>query len=339
MSQKIKVGIIGGAGYTGGELLRLLINHPQVEIAFVNSKSNTGNPVYQVHADLIGETDLQFNDDLSPLQDGSIDVLFLCVGHGDARKFLTEYTVNDKIKIIDLSQDFRLSAKSSIGNRQFIYGLPELNKAAIRTAQNIANPGCFATGIQLGLLPLAKAGLLQSVYTTGITGSTGAGQGLSATSHFSWRANNIQAYKTLTHQHLKEITQSIQQLQSSFSPVTADGSSEALSFIPWRGDFTRGIFISSLIDCDWKIEQLTELFTAFYQDAPFTVLSKNEIFLKQVVNTNKCIIQLEKVGTKVVVHSAIDNLTKGASGQAVQNMNLIFGLDESAGLRLKANYF
>ena len=339
MSQKIKVGIIGGAGYTGGELLRLLINHPQVEIAFVNSKSNTGNPVYQVHADLIGETDLQFNDDLSPLQDGSIDVLFLCVGHGDARKFLTEYTVNDKIKIIDLSQDFRLSAKSSIGNRQFIYGLPELNKAAIRTAQNIANPGCFATGIQLGLLPLAKAGLLQSVYTTGITGSTGAGQGLSATSHFSWRANNIQAYKTLTHQHLKEITQSIQQLQSSFSPVTADGSSEALSFIPWRGDFTRGIFISSLIDCDWKIEQLTELFTAFYKDAPFTVLSKNEIFLKQVVNTNKCIIQLEKVGTKVVVHSAIDNLTKGASGQAVQNMNLIFGLDESAGLRLKANYF
>lgn len=339
MSKKVKAGIIGGAGYTGGELLRLLINHPHVEIAFVNSKSNTGNPVYQVHADLIGETDLQFNDDLSPLQDGSIDVLFLCVGHGDARKFLTEYTVNDKIKIIDLSQDFRLNAKSSIGNRQFVYGLPELNKAAIKTAQNIANPGCFATGIQLGLLPLAKAGLLQSVYTTGITGSTGAGQGLSATSHFSWRANNIQAYKTLTHQHIKEITQSIQQLQASFSPVTADGSSEALSFIPWRGDFTRGIFISSLIDCDWKIEQLTELFTAFYKDAPFTTLSRSEIFLKQVVNTNKCIIQLEKVGTKVVVHSAIDNLTKGASGQAVQNMNLIFGLDEREGLKLKANYF
>ena len=339
MSKKVKAGIIGGAGYTGGELLRLLINHPHVEIAFVNSKSNTGNPVYQVHADLLGETDLQFNDDLSPLQDGSIDVLFLCVGHGDARKFLTAYTVNDKIKIIDLSQDFRINKQSAIGTRQFVYGLPELNKEKINTAQNIANPGCFATSIQLGLLPLAKAGLLQSVYTTGITGSTGAGQGLSATSHFSWRANNIQAYKTLTHQHLKEITQSIQQLQSSFSPVTADGSSEALSFIPWRGDFTRGIFISSLIDCDWKIEQLTELFTAFYQDAPFTVLSKNEIFLKQVVNTNKCIIQLEKVGTKVVVHSAIDNLTKGASGQAVQNMNLIFGLDESAGLRLKANYF
>jgi len=347
MSQKIKAGIIGGAGYTGGELLRLLINHPNVEIAFVNSKSNAGNPVYQVHADLIGETNLQFSEDLSPLQDGSIDVLFLCVGHGDARKFLTEYSVNDKIKIIDLSQDFRLSKQSTIGNRQFVYGLPELNKAAIKTAQNIANPGCFATGIQLGLLPLAKAGLLESVYTTGITGSTGAGQGLSATSHFSWRANNIQAYKTLTHQHLKEITQSIKQLQPAFGSSStggaqgeaADGVGEALSFIPWRGDFTRGIFISSLVDCDWKIEQLTELYNEFYQGQPFTVLSQTEIFLKQVVNTNKCIIQLEKVGSKLVVHSAIDNLTKGASGQAVQNMNLIFGFDESAGLKLKANYF
>jgi len=336
---KIKVGIIGGAGYTGGELLRLLINHPHVEIAFINSKSNAGNPISQVHADLIGETDLQFSDDLSPLADGSVDVIFLCVGHGDARKFLTEYTVNDKIRIIDLSQDFRLSPKASIGNRQFVYGLPELNKDQIKGAQNIANPGCFATGIQLGLLPLAKAGLLQSVYTTGITGSTGAGQGLSATSHFSWRANNIQAYKTLTHQHLKEITQSIQQLQPSFSPVTADGSSEALSFIPWRGDFTRGIFVSSLIDCDWKLEQLIELYSDFYKGQPFTVLSKSEIFLKQIVNTNKCVIQLEKIGTKLVVHSAIDNLTKGASGQAVQNMNLIFGLDETAGLKLKANYF
>ncbi|WP_205509436.1 N-acetyl-gamma-glutamyl-phosphate reductase [Longitalea arenae] len=338
MSTKIKVGIIGGAGYTGGELLRLLINHPHVEIAFVNSKSNAGNPVHQVHADLIGETQLQFSDDLSALADGSIDALFLCVGHGDARKFLTEYTVNDKIKIIDLSQDFRLSAKSSIGNRQFVYGLPELNKEKIKAAQNIANPGCFATGIQLGLLPLARAGLLSSVYTTGITGSTGAGQSLSATSHFSWRANNIQAYKTLTHQHLKEITQSLQQLQPSFSPTSAEGA-DALSFIPWRGDFTRGIFISSLVDCDWKMEQLQELYAAFYQDQPFTVMSQGEIFLKQVVNTNKCIIQLEKVGSKLVVHSAIDNLTKGASGQAVQNMNLIFGIDECAGLKLKANYF
>jgi N-acetyl-gamma-glutamyl-phosphate reductase len=339
MSKKVKVGIIGGAGYTGGELLRLLINHPHVEIAFINSKSNAGNPISQVHADLIGETELTFSDDLSSLQDGSVDVIFLCVGHGDARKFLTEYTVNDKIKIIDLSQDFRIARQSAIGNRQFVYGLPELNKDKIKGAQNIANPGCFATGIQLGLLPLAKAGLLESVYTTGITGSTGAGQGLSATSHFSWRANNIQAYKTLTHQHLKEITQSIQQLQPSFAPVTADGSSESLSFIPWRGDFTRGIFISSLVDCAWKLEQLTELYRDFYKGQPFTVLSKSEIFLKQVVNTNKCVIQLEKVGTKLVVHSAIDNLTKGASGQAVQNMNLIFGFDETAGLKLKANYF
>jgi N-acetyl-gamma-glutamyl-phosphate reductase len=346
MSQKISVGIIGGAGYTGGELLRLLINHPHVEIAFVNSKSNTGNPVHQVHADLIGETDLRFSDDLSALQNGSIDVLFLCVGHGDARKFLTEYAVNDKIKIIDLSQDFRINKQSTIGNRQFVYGLPELNKAEIKTAQNIANPGCFATSIQLGLLPLAKAGLLNSVYTTGITGSTGAGQGLSATSHFSWRANNIQAYKTLTHQHLKEITQSLQQLQPSFSTSPTGGgqegageASEALSFIPWRGDFTRGIFVSSMVECDWKAEQLTELYADFYQGHPFTVICKSEIFLKQVVNTNKCIIQLEKVGPKLVVHSAIDNLTKGASGQAVQNMNLLFGIDESAGLKLKANYF
>jgi N-acetyl-gamma-glutamyl-phosphate reductase len=343
MSQKIKAGIIGGAGYTGGELLRLLINHPHVEIAFINSKSNAGNPIYQVHADLVGETDLQFSDDLSALQDGSVDVIFLCVGHGDARKFLTEYTVNDKIKIIDLSQDFRLNKQSAIGNRKFVYGLPELNKEQIKQAHDIANPGCFATGIQLGLLPLAKAGLLESVHTTGITGSTGAGQGLSATSHFSWRANNIQAYKTLTHQHLKEITQSLQQLQPSFNSSRGEagqeGASEALSFIPWRGDFTRGIFISSLVNCDWNLEQLTDLYSEFYQDQPFTVLSKSEIFLKQVVNTNKCIIHLEKVGSKLVVHSAIDNLTKGASGQAVQNMNLIFGLDESAGLKLKANFF
>ena len=344
MSKKISVGIIGGAGYTGGELIRILINHPQVDIAFINSKSNAGNPVYQVHADLIGETNLQFSDDLSALQDGSVDVIFLCVGHGDARKFLTEYTVNDKIKIIDLSQDFRLNRQSAIGNRQFTYGLPELNKAAIKTAHNIANPGCFATSIQLGLLPLAKAGLLESVHTTGITGSTGAGQGLSATSHFSWRANNIQAYKTLTHQHLKEITQSLQQLQPSFSTAEAEGlpgsvNTDALSFIPWRGDFTRGIFVSSLLDCDWKEEQLTELYTDFYQDHPFTVLSKSEICLKQVVNTNKCIIQLEKVGTKLVVHSAIDNLTKGASGQAVQNMNLLFGIEERLGLKLKATGF
>ncbi len=326
-NKEIKAGIVGGAGYTGGELIRLLINHPQVTLSFIHSRSNAGNPVSAVHQDLIGETDLQFSGELH----NDIDVLFLCVGHGEARKFLDANPIAEGIRIIDLSQDFRLSAKSSHNNRQFVYGLPELHKAQIQTAENIANPGCFATSIQLGLLPLAKAGLLKDVYTTGITGSTGAGQSLTATSHFSWRANNIQAYKTLTHQHLHEIGQSVQQLHP--------GNAVEISFVPWRGDFTRGIFISSQIDCDWKLEQLVELYRDFYQDHPFTILSQDAIFLKQVVNTNKCVVQLEKVGSKLVVHSAIDNLLKGASGQAVQNMNLMFGLDECAGLHLKAMGF
>jgi N-acetyl-gamma-glutamyl-phosphate reductase len=331
MATKIKIGIIGGAGYNGGELIRLLVNHPNAEIAFINSKSNAGNPVYKVHADLVGETQLTFSDNLDALKDGSVDVIFLCVGHGDARKFLDANEVHPAIKIIDLSHDFRLQAKATHGNRQFIYGLPELNKAAIATAQNIANPGCFATAIQLGLLPLAKAGLLQDIYTTGITGSTGAGQGLSETSHFSWRVNNIQAYKTLTHQHLGEIGQSLLQLQPA--------NNVDLNFVPWRGDFARGIFISSQLNCDLSAAELEELYKQFYADAPFTTVTGSPVFLKQVVNTNKCIIQLEKVGSKLVVHSVIDNLLKGASGQAVQNMNLLFGLDETAGLKLKANYF
>ena len=327
MASKIKVGIVGGAGYTGGELLRLLLNHPQAEIAFINSVSNAGNPVSKIHADLIGETDLLFTADLS----NDIDVLFLCVGHGDAAKFLAANSIDEKIKIIDLSQDFRLLNKATTGNRTFVYGLPELNKEAIRSAKNIANPGCFATAIQLGLLPLAKAGLLNEVYTTGITGSTGAGQGLSTTSHFSWRANNIQAYKTLEHQHLGEIGQSLLQLQND--------SDIDISFVPWRGDFTRGIFISSTLKCDLSIEELTALFETFYAAHPFVTISKAPVFLKQVVNTNKCVIQLEKVGNKLVVHSAIDNLLKGASGHAVQNMNLLFGLEETAGLKLKAAWF
>lgn len=327
MANKIKVGIVGGAGYTGGELLRLLINHSQAEIVFINSGSNVGNPVSKIHADLIGETDLIFSANLSD----DIDVLFLCVGHGDAAKFLAANTIAEKIKVIDLSQDFRLLNKATIGNRTFVYGLPELNKEAIRSATNIANPGCFATAIQLGLLPLAKAGLLNEVYTTGITGSTGAGQGLSATSHFSWRANNIQAYKTLEHQHLGEIGQSLLQLQNK--------NDIDISFVPWRGDFTRGIFISSTLKCDLSIEELTVLFESFYSEHPFVNICKAPIFLKQVVNTNKCVIQLEKVGNKLVVHSAIDNLLKGASGQAVQNMNLLFGLEETAGLKLKASWF
>lgn len=323
----VRVGIVGGAGYTGGELIRLLVNHPLVKIEFVHSKSNASNFIHQVHSDLVGETDLKFTGDLSD----DIDVMFLCVGHGEAKKFLNENQIDSGIKIIDLSQDFRLEGSAETEGRRFVYGLPELNREEIRKASNVANPGCFATGIQLGLLPLAQAGLLDEVYTTGITGSTGAGQSLSATSHFSWRANNIQAYKTLNHQHLNEINQSLKQLQPA-------GKVE-LNFVPWRGDFTRGIFTSSQMTCDESIGTLTDLYEAYYRDHPFTHLTTEPLFLKQVVNTNKCIVQLEKVGTKLVVHSAIDNLLKGASGQAVQNMNLMFGLDECAGLNLKANYF
>lgn len=323
----IKVGIVGGAGYTGGELIRLLINHPEVEISFVHSKSNAGNPLYQVHPDLLGETSLRFAAELSD----DIDVLFLCVGHGEAGKFLEQNTINPKIKIIDLSQDFRLKKNRTAGKRNFVYGLPELNREEIKSASDIANPGCFATCIQLGLLPLAKAGLLKDVYTTGITGSTGAGQSLSSTSHFSWRANNIQAYKTLTHQHLNEIGESLGQLQPA-SPID-------INFVPWRGDFTRGIFVSSQLSCSNDEKELLNLFEGYYAAHPFTVVSREPIFLKQVVNTNKCIIQLEKQGSKLVVHSVTDNLLKGASGQAVQNMNIMFGVDETAGLKLKANYF
>lgn len=336
--KKIKVGIVGGAGYTGGELIRLLLNHPNAEISFVHSKSNSGNALHKVHQDLIGETGILFTSELSD----DIDVLFLCTGHGEARKFLEANDIAQHIKIIDLSNDFRLSANAfyhskikgdgeDIITRYFVYGLPELNKEQIITAQNVANPGCFATAIQLGLLPLAKAGMLDEIYTTGITGSTGAGQSLSSTSHFSWRANNVQAYKTLTHQHLGEIGQSLIQLQPK--------SNIDLSFVPWRGDFTRGIFVSSTLHCEQTLEKLNNLFKDYYDGHHFVCISDDSIFLKQVVNTNKVVIQLEKVGAKVVVHSAIDNLLKGASGQAVQNMNLMFGIDETTGLHLKANYF
>lgn len=323
----IRVGVIGGAGYTGGELIRLLVQHPQASISFVHSRSNAGKPVSTIHQDLLGDTGLLFTDTLS----SDIDVLFLCLGHGESRNFLTEHKIAAHTRIIDLANDFRLAPQSSIAGRQFVYGLPELNRDAIRTAQNVANPGCFATALQLGLLPLAEAGLLGDIYTTGITGSTGAGQSLSTTSHFSWRANNIQAYKTLTHQHLGEIGQSLLQLQPN--------TDIDISFVPWRGDFTRGIFVSSTIHCDLSVEELYTLFTNYYKDHPFTKVSRDAIFLKQVVNTNKAVVQLEKAGTKLVVHSALDNLLKGASGQAVQNMNLMFGLNEEAGLKLKAAYF
>ena len=330
MASKINAGIIGAAGYTGGELIRLLLNHPHAVIAFAQSGSNAGNPVSKVHGDLAGETDLKFSAE----HHFEVDVIFFCAGHGEAKKFVAANEIPAHVKLIDIGNDFRLNADAAINGRTFVYGLPEIQREKIKAATNIANPGCFATAIQLGLLPLAKAGLLNEVYTTGITGSTGAGQSLAATSHFSWRANNVQAYKTLTHQHNAEILQSINSFQSASSLNEAD-----FNFVPWRGDFTRGIFISSQIKTDLSLEELNVLYTKFYEGHPFTTITTDAVFLKQVVNTNKCIIQVEKVGSKLVVHSVIDNLLKGASGQAVQNMNLIFGLEETAGLKLKASMF
>lgn len=336
--EKIKAGIIGGAGYTGGELLRILVNHTKVEIAFVHSNSNAGNLISDVHTDLFGDTDLRFTDTFSQ----NIDVLFLCVGHGDARKFLEANPINDAVKIIDLSQDFRLKAKSlrpkaeSNGQENqplaFIYGLPELNKEVIKKAHNIANPGCFATCIQLALLPLANAGKLNNeVHITATTGSTGAGQKPTATSHFSWRNNNLSVYKAFEHQHLNEIGESLNQLQPNFD--------KAINFIPYRGDFARGIMASIYLETDLTLEQAEKIYEDFYTDAPFTHISKSNIDLKQVVNTNKCLLHLEKHGNKLMILSITDNLLKGASGQAVQNMNLMFGFEEKEGLRLKASYF
>lgn len=326
MYATIRTGIIGGAGYTGGELIRLLLLHPNTELSFVHSKSNAGKKLYDVHEDLMGRTDQFFTDKINQ----EIDVLFLCLGHGASRKFLQDNPVDESIHIIDLANDFRLKADACLGPRNFTYGLPELNFREIQSSKNIANPGCFATAIQLGLLPLAAKGLLKDVYTTGITGSTGAGQSLAATSHFSWRANNIQAYKTLTHQHLGEIHQSLHQLSSEQASV---------SFVPWRGDFTRGIFISSTIESNLSLEEANSIYEQFYSSHPFAILSKKQISLKQVINTNYAMIFLEKQGNKLVAHSAIDNLLKGASGQAVQNMNIMFGIDQQAGLKLKSSAF
>lgn len=327
-STKIRAGIVGGAGYTGGELLRLLINHPHVVISFVHSNSNAGNYLYQVHTDLLGDTDLKFTGELS----NDIEVLFLCVGHGDARKFLSANSFNETVKIIDLSQDFRLQERSGIGSRKFIYGLPELNRDAIKGADNIANPGCFATCLQLGLLPLAANGQLNSeVHITGTTGSTGAGQSLSPTTHFTWRNDNLSVYKAFEHQHLNEISESLQQLQPGFG--------QQINFIPYRGDYTRGIITSMYMDSDLSQEEAFKLYEDYYEGHPFTHVTKSDIDLKQVVNTNKCFIQVKKYHNKIFIISIIDNLLKGASGQAVQNMNLLFGLDERAGLRLKATAF
>jgi len=316
----IKVGIAGGAGYTGGELIRILINHPNVEIAFVHSVSNAGNPVAHVHRDLIGETDLTFAGKLSD----DIDVLFLCMGHGKSIKFLEENPVPGRVRIVDLSQDFRLARP---GN-DFVYGLPEINRKQICEATRIANPGCFATGIQLAILPLAHAGLLKDdVHVNAITGSTGAGQAPTSTTHFSWRNNNISVYKTFTHQHLQEINQSVKQLQPGFS--------KDILFIPMRGDFPRGILTTAYSRINIGLDEAYNLYRDFYRGHPFTIVTEQNPDLKLAVNTNKCIVYLEKHGDVLLAVSALDNLLKGASGQAVQNMNLMFGLDERAGLNLK----
>jgi len=326
----IKAGIIGGAGYTGGEMVRLLLHHPQADIVFVHSKSQAGKAVAQVHTDLVGETALLFTDEIST----DIDVLFLCVGHGDAKLFLSEHALPAHIKIIDLSQDFRLRTASENLETPFVYGLPEAFREQIKQAARIANPGCFATALQLGLLPLAANGLLSTVYATGITGSTGAGQSLQASSHFSWRANNVQAYKTLAHQHIAEIKQTLAQS----TPVSVS-TGQLINFVPWRGDFTRGIFATLQLHCTESKAHLYALYEQYYAAHPFTHVSHGPIHLKQVVNTNKCLLQLEKEGDQLAVHVTIDNLLKGASGQAVQNMNLMFGLEETIGLTLKASFF
>lgn len=319
---KIKVGVIGGAGYTAGELLRILVQHPQVEIVFVNSTSNAGNPVTEVHGGLIGETDLVFTSEL-PFE--SVDALFLCSAHGDSKKFMDEHDVPAELKIIDLSTDYRQKRD----DHDFVYGLPEINRDAIRAARHIANPGCFATAIQMAILPLASAGLLNDeVHVNAITGSTGAGVKPSATSHFSWRNNNISVYKAFEHQHLQEIGQSLRQLQPGFD--------KAVNFIPVRGNFARGIFASAYVNSSLSIDEAKVLYKDFYKDAAFTFVVDKNPDMKQVVNTNKAVVYLEKHGDKLLIISMIDNLLKGASGQAVQNMNLVFGLDEKTGLGLKA---
>lgn len=321
MEKRIKVGIIGGAGYTAGELLRILLYHPQAEIVFAQSSSNAGNPVSDVHTDLLGDTNLKFTDTF-PLNEA--DVIFLCMGHGKSKAFIEENEIPSSVKVIDLSHDFRLKRE---GN-DFVYGLPELNREAIKKASKIANPGCFATGIQLALLPLAAANqLIDEVHVQAITGSTGAGQKPTETSHFSWRNNNLSAYKIFEHQHQGEILQSLKQLQPGFS--------EGFNFVPIRGNHTRGIFVSAYTKFEGTVEEAKELFLNFYKDHPFLVLSEKSPSLKQVVNTNKAVLYLEKHKDKLVIISLTDNLIKGASGQAVQNMNLIFGLDETTGLHLK----
>lgn len=326
--KNIKVGIIGGAGYTAGELLRLLINHPETDINFVYSTSNAGNKISSVHQDLLGDLDINFTDTINP----DVDVLFLCLGHGNSVKFLSANTFSDKTKIIDLGNDFRLEKDKEFQGKTFVYGLPELQREAIKKANYIANPGCFATTIQLALLPLAQQNILSDdVHVNAVTGATGAGTSLSETSHFPWRDNNFSYYKPFTHQHLGEINQSVKQLQNNFS-------SEIL-FMPNRGNFSRGIFATVYTDFEGTLEEAKDLYKTYYKDAKFTFVSDEVLHLKQVVNTNKCLIHLHKHNNKLLITSITDNLLKGASGQAIQNMNLMFGLEEAMGLQLKATYF
>ena len=321
----VRVGILGAAGYTGGELIRLLLNHPEAEIVFANSESNAGNPVADVHEGLYGDTELCFTSEM-PFD--SVDVVFFCFGHGKSEAFLKEHSIPENVKIVDLAQDFRLEAP----DHDYVYGLPEINKERIAKAQHVANPGCFATCIQLGLLPAASMGLIKgSVAVNAITGSTGAGQKATATTHFSWRNNNMSIYKAFTHQHVPEIRQSLRQVQGH---LDAD-----IDFIPYRGDFSRGIFATEVIKSDRPLEETVEAYKAFYRDARFTHYVDKAIDMKQVVNTNKALVHCDKYGDKLLVTSTIDNLLKGAVGQAVQNMNIMFGLDEATGLNLKSSAF
>ncbi|QIY90334.1 N-acetyl-gamma-glutamyl-phosphate reductase [Chryseobacterium gallinarum] len=316
---KKTVGIVGANGYTGSELIRLLAFHPHVTLSFLYSRSNSGTKISDLYPDLTTVCDQVLTDEFE-----EVDILFLCLPHKESRNWLAQNPVKDETLVIDLGNDFRL--EGNFGNRNFIYGLPEINKKHFQGSKSIANAGCFATAIQLALLPLAEKGMLDEVYTTGITGSTGAGQSLQATTHFTWRNDNISAYKTLTHQHVDEILQQL---------VSLNNKEVTLNFVPWRGDFARGIFTSSMMKTDLKLEELEQLYQDFYAEEPFVTVSSKAVDLKQVVNTNRCVIQIEKSGNVAVVHSAIDNLLKGASGQAVQNMNIAMGWEENAGLNLK----
>lgn len=323
----VKVGIVGGAGYTAGELLRLLVNHSEVTIDFIYSTSNAGNAIGKVHQDLIGQS-LTFSSEVHT----DVDVVFLCLGHGHSKSFLEKHSFSSSTKIIDLSNDFRLQPDAQFMGREFVYGLPELQKNKIKKAHNIANPGCFATAIQLALLPLTANNLVKdAIHIQAVTGATGAGASLSETTHFAWRDNNFSYYKPFTHQHLGEIEQSLKQLQSGFD--------YDVNFMPYRGNFSRGIFATAYTKFDGSVDQAKDLYKEYYRQAAFTLVSDEPLHLKQVVNTNNCFLHIHKYQDKLLITSVIDNLLKGASGQAIENMNLMLGFFEDEGLQLKANYF